>query len=388
MEGSCKMKIAIAGGGTGGHIYPAVAVIDCLREAGHSIDVTFVGTKRGLEKSIVPGFGYKMRRIVSRPLPVRRDADFLYSVMCALVGMLQSIVIIMLDRPNVVLGTGGYASGPFVVAARLMGVPTLLIEPNSIPGRTTMMLARFVNEIALGFQESVRHFARGTNLRVTGIPTRTRLAKHSREDGIRKFNLDPAKQTIFVFGGSRGASSINRAFVGASAVLKDERDLQFLVQTGTADYESVSKAAGSIEIAARIYPYIEDISYAYAASDLVVCRAGAGTVAELTACGLPSILIPYPHATASHQEANARLLEQSGAASVILDRDLNGEVLAEAIRSIIYSSERMAGMSGISRALGKPDAAGQIAAHLVELAASKGRLSKLATVLGDLCSVR
>lgn len=382
------MKIAVAGGGTGGHIYPAVAVIDCLRQAGHSIDVTFVGTKRGLEKSIVPGLGYRMRRIVSRPLPMRRDADFLYSVMCALLGMLQSMVIIMLDRPNVVLGTGGYASGPFVVAARLLGVPTLLIEPNSVPGRTTMMLARFVDEIALGFQESVRHFARGTNLRVTGIPTRTSLVERSREDGIRKFGLDPARKTIFIFGGSRGASSINKAFVGASAALQDRSDLQFLVQTGTADYEYVSRAVGGIHVSAGIYPYIEDISYAYASCDLVVCRAGAGTVAELTTCGLPSILIPYPHATASHQEANARLLERTGAASVILDRDLNGEVLAEAIRSIIYDSERMAGMSGSSRALGKPDAASEIATHLVELAASKGRLSKLATVLGDLCSVR
>jgi UDP-N-acetylglucosamine--N-acetylmuramyl-(pentapeptide) pyrophosphoryl-undecaprenol N-acetylglucosamine transferase len=388
MEGSHKMKIVVAGGGTGGHIYPAVAVIDCLREAGHSADVVFVGTRRGLERSIVPALGYRMRRIVSRPLPMRRDANFIYSLMCAFVGLLQSIIILMVDRPNVVLGTGGYACGPFVVAARLMGVPTLLIEPNSIPGRTTMVLARFANEVALGFQESVRHFARGTNLRVTGIPTRTRLVDRKREGGIEKFDLDPARKTIFVFGGSRGASSINRALVGAVRALRDRKDLQFLVQTGETDYGPVSKAMKEIGVLTRVYPYIEDIGYAYAASDLVVSRAGAGTVAELTACGLPSILVPYPHATARHQEANARLLERSGAASVIRDEDLNGEVLAEAICSIIYDSERIAGMSGSSRSLGKPDAAREIATHLVELAASKRRLSKLATVLGDICSVR
>ena len=382
------MRIAVAGGGTGGHIYPAVAVIDYLRQTGCSVDVIFVGTRRGLERSIVPALGYRMRKIVSRPLPAKRGAAFAYSIMCASVGIMQSMAIIAADRPKVVLGTGGYASGPFVVAARLMGVPTLLIEPNIVPGRTTMMLARFVNEIDLGFQESVRHFARGTNLRVAGIPTRPGLLDRTREDGLRRFDLDRDKKTVFIFGGSRGASSINRAFVGAAQALAERHDLQFVVQTGTVDFESVSKAVGDIDVTTRVYPYIEDIGYAYAAADLVVSRAGAGTVAELTACGLPSILVPYPHATASHQEANARLLERSGAASVILDKDLDGDVLARAICSIIYDGTKTEGMSDRSRALGKPDAAREIATRLVGLAASKGRLSKLATVLGDLCSVR
>jgi UDP-N-acetylglucosamine--N-acetylmuramyl-(pentapeptide) pyrophosphoryl-undecaprenol N-acetylglucosamine transferase len=382
------MKVTIAGGGTGGHIYPAVAVIECLKDARHKIEISYVGTRRGLEGSIVPGLGYTMRQIVSRPLPPKKSVGFIFSLLCALVGFLQSALMLICERPDVVIGTGGYASGPFILAARLFGVPTLLIEPNSIPGRTTMLMARFVNEVALGFKESVRHFGNGTNLRVTGIPIRTSLLGCTRQDGMRKFNLDPAKNTVFIFGGSRGASSINKAFVEAAKALDDRDDLQFLVQTGKADYEYVSQEAQNLNIPCRVYPYIGDIGFAYGACDLAVARAGAGTVAELTACGLPSILIPYPHAMGRHQDANARLLEEIGAARVILDEDLNGEVLAETIVSIIYDPGKMTDMSGRSRDFGKPEAAREIATRLVELAASEGRLSKLATVLGELCSVR
>ena len=382
------MRIAIAGGGTGGHIYPAVAVINCLSDSGHSVDVTFVGTRRGLERSIVPRLGYRVRHIISRPLPRGRRMGTAFSFLCAFLGLVQSILIILVERPGVVIGTGGYASGAFVVAAKLFGIPILLVEPNSIPGKATMLLARFADEVALGFQESVRHFAKGTNLRVTGVPIRPALLGHDREEGISKFNLDPAKKTVFVFGGSRGASRINKAFVEAAKTLEEKTDLQFLVQTGKADYEYVSQAAQSLRVVCKVHPYIEDIGPAYAAADLVVARAGAGTVAELTACGLPSIVIPYPHAAAGHQEANARLLEQSGAASVILDKDLDGEILARTIVSIIYDADRRTGMSRNSRRMGKPDAAREIATRLIDLAARKGRLSKLAAALGELCSAK
>jgi UDP-N-acetylglucosamine--N-acetylmuramyl-(pentapeptide) pyrophosphoryl-undecaprenol N-acetylglucosamine transferase len=382
------MKIAIAGGGTGGHIYPAVAVVNSLVKSGKQVEVSFVGTRRGLEGSIVPGLGYRMHHIVSRPLPARHGAGSVLSLVYALVGFVQSFFILIADRPTVVIGTGGYASGPFVVAARLFGIPILMIEPNSVPGRTTMLLARLVDEIALGFQESVRYFAKGTNLRVTGVPTRPTLLGNTRENGISMFNLDAARKTVFVFGGSRGASSINKAFVEAATALEDRVDLQFIAQTGKADYEYVSQAVQKTGTLCRVYPYIDDIGSAYAASDLVVCRAGAGSVAEVTACGLPSILIPYPFAAGGHQEANAKLLERMGAASVIRDEDLSGERLAEAIVSIIYDDDRMARMSGSSRELGRPDAARDISLRVIELALRKGRLSKLATVLAELCSAK
>lgn len=382
------MRVGVAGGGTGGHIYPAVAVVDRLKRTVADLDVVFIGTRRGLEGGIVPRLGYRMRSIVSRPLPERKGAGFVYSLLCASVGLIQSLFILTCDRPNVVLGTGGYASGPVVLAARLLGIPIILVEPNSIPGRTVTMLSKYADEIALGFKESIRYFSKGTNLRVTGVPIRSSLIACDREAGIKRFALDPGRKSVFVFGGSRGAASINRAIVDAVRALEHRDDIQFVIQTGRRDYERVAEAVEGLGVTCRVYPFIEEMGLAYAVSDLVVCRAGAGAVAEVTANGLPAILIPYPHATARHQESNARLLEARGAAEVILDGDLDGDILAKAIVSILSDPGRLETMSRDSGGLGRPDAAGEIASRLIELARRKGRLSKLATVLVDLCSVR
>jgi UDP-N-acetylglucosamine--N-acetylmuramyl-(pentapeptide) pyrophosphoryl-undecaprenol N-acetylglucosamine transferase len=325
------MKVLIAGGGTGGHIYPAVAVVECLAGMDPGLEVVFVGTRRGLERSIVPSLGYRMRHIVARPLPGGRDPRLVLTAFYALIGMIQSIFILAVECPSVVVGTGGYASGPLVVAAWLLGRPTLLIEPNVIPGRTTMMLAGLVDRVALGFQESVKHFRKGTNLRVTGVPVRSNLLRPTRLEGLKKFGLDETCKTVLVFGGSRGAHSINSAFIEAAKALEKRSDLQFVIQTGEADYRWVVESLSRIAISTRAYPYVDDIGYAYRACDLVVSRAGASTITEIAAFGLPAILVPYPHATLGHQEQNARLLEARGAALVIRDQDLTGVSLAEAI---------------------------------------------------------
>lgn len=382
------MKILIAGGGTGGHIYPAVAVIESLRALSNSVDVVFVGTGRGLESGIVPSMGYKMYRIMARPLPRRKGPGFLIPALMAAVGIIQSFFVLLRERPDAVIGTGGYASGPCVLAASLAGTPTLYIEPNRVPGRTTKLLSRFVDEVALGFQECVRFFRKGTNLRVTGVPVRPDLIGIGKADGIARFGLDSRRKTIFVFGGSRGASSINKAVVDAVCVLGQRDDMQFIVQTGASDYDYVSKLLDGASIPCKVYPYIDDIGHAYAASDLVISRAGAVTIAELTALGLPAVLIPYPYATGRHQDSNALALADKEAALVIDDKDLSGERLAGTIDGIVSDPERMARMSANSRAMGAPDASSQIAMRLVELMRKQGRLSKLGTVLSDLCSVR
>jgi UDP-N-acetylglucosamine--N-acetylmuramyl-(pentapeptide) pyrophosphoryl-undecaprenol N-acetylglucosamine transferase len=251
-----------------------------------------------------------------------------------------------------------------------------------------MLLSRFVDEVALGFQECVRFFKKGTNLRVTGVPVRPGLMEIDKAAGVAHFDLDPGRKTVFVFGGSRGATSINKAIVDAVHSLGDRKDLQFIIQTGAADYEYVSKLLGGSGIPCSVYPYIEDIGYAYAASDLVISRAGAVTLAELTARGLPAVLVPYPYATGRHQDSNAMGLAEKEAAVVIGDKDLSGERLAETIAAIVSDPERMAGMAASSRELGRPEASGQIAIRIMELARKQGRLSKLGTVLSDLCSVR
>ena len=382
------MKIIVAGGGTGGHIYPAVAVIESLRALNNSVEVVFVGTGRGLESGIVPSLGYRMYKIVARPLPRRKGPGFLLPALLAGVGIIQSLFVLLKERPDAVVGTGGYASGPCVLAASMAGTPTLYIEPNRVPGRTTMLLSRFVDEVALGFQECVRFFRKGTNLRVTGVPVRPGLIDTGKAEGVARFGLSPDRRTIFVFGGSRGASSINRAIVDAVRVLGNREDLQFIIQTGSRDYEYVSKLLAVLPNVCKVYPYIEDIGYAYAASDLIISRAGAVTIAEVTARGLPAILIPYPYATGRHQDSNASALAEKEAAYVINDSDLSGERLAETIDRIVSDPERMAAMSERSRALGAPEASNQIAMRLVELTRKQSRLSKLGTVLSDLCSVR
>jgi UDP-N-acetylglucosamine--N-acetylmuramyl-(pentapeptide) pyrophosphoryl-undecaprenol N-acetylglucosamine transferase len=382
------MKILVAGGGTGGHIYPAVAVIESLRALSNSVDVVFVGTGSGLESGIVPSMGYRMYKIVARPLPRRKGPGFVIPALLAGVGLIQSFFVLLRERPDAVIGTGGYASGPCVLAASLAGTPTLYIEPNRVPGRTTMLLSRFVDEVALGFQECVRFFRKGTNLRVTGVPVRPGLMEIAKADGIGRFGLDRGRKTVFVFGGSRGASSINKAVVDAVRVLGRRDDLQFIVQTGAADYEYVSRLLDGASIPCKVYPYIEDIGYAYAAGDLVISRAGAVTIAELTARGLPAVLVPYPYATGRHQDSNALALAEKEAAFVINDKDLSGERLAETIDCIVSDPEKMANMSANSRAMGVPDASSQIAMRLVELTRKQSRLSKLGTVLSDLCSVR
>ena len=382
------MKVLVAGGGTGGHIYPAVAVVESLKTLSNCVEVVFVGTGRGLEGSILPSMGYRMHKTISRPLPRRKGAGTLLSGLMAGIGIFQSFLLLLRERPDAVIGTGGYASGPCVLAASIAGTPTLYIEPNRVPGRTTMLLARFVDEVALGHQECVRHFARGKNLRVTGVPVRPALLEIDKSDGLKAFDLDPVKKTIFVFGGSRGASSINKAIVDAIGILGARDDLQYLIQTGTADYEYVARMLGARKSICRVYPYIENIGHAYAASDLVICRAGAVTIAELTARGIPAVLVPYPYATGRHQDSNALALAERDAAVVIGDRELSGERLAQTVNQIISESELLERMGASSRALGKPDAAYAIATRLVELMRRQGRLSKLGTVLSDLCSVR
>jgi UDP-N-acetylglucosamine--N-acetylmuramyl-(pentapeptide) pyrophosphoryl-undecaprenol N-acetylglucosamine transferase len=382
------MKVLVAGGGTGGHIYPAVAVIESLKEISDSLEVVFVGTGRGLETGIVPSLGYRMYKIISRPLARRRGPGFIVSGLFAAVGILQSFFLLLRERPDAVVGTGGYASGPCVLAASLAGKPTLFIEPNRIPGRTTMILSRFVDEVDLGFQECVRFFSKGTNLRVTGVPVRPKLMDLDRAQGLGHFGLEGGRKTVFVFGGSRGASSINKAVVDAVSELCGREDIQFIIQTGAADFEYTSALLSRSPVPCKVYPYIEDIGQAYAACDLVVSRAGAVTVAEITARGLPSILIPYPFATGRHQDSNARALAEKEAALMIDDSELDGRRLAETVDSILGDEGRLSAMAANSRAIGKPGASKEIAMRIVELARKQGRLSKLGTVLSDLCSVR
>jgi UDP-N-acetylglucosamine--N-acetylmuramyl-(pentapeptide) pyrophosphoryl-undecaprenol N-acetylglucosamine transferase len=276
---------------------------------------------------------------------------------------------------DVVVGMGGYASAPAVLAAYRAGKPVVLHEQNSIPGLANRVLARRASVVAVSFSESERAFRHGTPVVLTGNPVRDAIAsvpadrERLAKEALEELDLEAERRTVMVFGGSQGALHVNRATVGACRILRDRADLQVLLVTGTVHHPTISESlspGGALLV--RTLPFLERMELAYAVADLVVCRSGASAVAEVTACGLPSLLIPYPYATGRHQEANARALRRAGAASVLLDEHLTPEELAERIESLVDHQERLTSMGERARAFGRPDAAERVAELVVDVA--------------------
>ena len=359
------MKVLIAGGGTAGHVYPALAVGRCL-VADHGAEVRFAGTSFGLEAQLVPAAGFPFVEVEAAPLVRRLSAGLLRFpfVMLRSVRRCRPLV----EDVDVVVGMGGYASGPAVMAAFKAGRPVVLHEQNAVPGLANRFLSRRAAATAVSFPDAQRRFRGRSRVELTGNPIREevaavppdrdRLAKEAQGE----LDLDPDRRTVLVFGGSQGALHIDRAAVGACRLLRDRSDLQILLLTGRAHHAVIADALPEREpLLVRSLPFLERMELAYASADLAVCRAGATTVAELTACGLPSLLIPYPYATARHQEANARSLQRAGAASVMLDDELTAEELAERIVNLIDHRERLDAMAARARAAGRPDAAQRLA---------------------------
>jgi UDP-N-acetylglucosamine--N-acetylmuramyl-(pentapeptide) pyrophosphoryl-undecaprenol N-acetylglucosamine transferase len=259
-------------------------------------------------------------------------------------------------QPELVLGTGGYVSGPAVLAGHRAGIPTMIQEQNSIPGRMNRFLARFVDEIHVAYTESRIYFKQTSKIRLTGNPARIRQPRGSLLNLYRKLDLDPEKQTVLIVGGSRGARSINRAAVDMMPLLKSRTDLQFIIQTGTDDEALVQGAAKSSGARAAVRAYFTPIEEIYALATIVVCRAGAMTLAEIAQFGLPAILVPFPFAIYQHQLMNARILAGKGAAEVILDKDLNGKLLAEKIEALVSDKARRREMGLNAWNLARPDA--------------------------------
>ena len=366
------MRVVIAGGGTAGHVFPALAVARELARRGET-DVRFVGTAQGLEARVVPEAGFPFTAVPARPF-VR---GFRPSALKAPVTLLRSVgkARELVRDADVVLGMGGYASGPVVVAAVRMRRALVLHEQNAVPGAANRVFSRFARVVALSFAVASRGLARKARTVITGNPIREEIARVTEErdtlakEARREFDLDEERRTVVVFGGSQGALHIDRSALEACRLLGDRSDLQVLLLTGRAHFDSVSTdiPAGD-KLNVRALPFLERMELAYALADLTVCRAGATTVAEVTACGLPSLLIPYPYATARHQEANARAVQHAGGASVLLDEDLTGEVLAERIESLVDHEERLVAMSQRAAGFGRPDAAARVADLVMEQA--------------------
>ncbi len=354
------MNIVIAGGGTGGHIFPALAIAGEMKKSIPDTNITFVGTARGIEAKIIPGKGYDIRFISSEGLVGKDIFRTLLSLSRIPGSLVDSLRILRDIEPDIVCGVGGYSSGPLVLCAKMLGIPTIIHEQNSIPGLANKMLGKFVDTIAVTYQESMKFFPKGKTY-LTGNPVREEILEGDRERGYRNFSLDNDRFTIFVFGGSSGASNINSAISESLVYLEPLREkIQFLHQTGERDLDTLKEAYRSRGYRGSVMSFAHDMADAYAVADLIVSRAGATTLAELTACGKAAILVPYPYAAGNHQEMNARKLWDMGAAQMILDNDLDGKILSDLIKHLIHDPEAIGAIERICKSLGSPGAARKI----------------------------
>ena len=359
------MKVVFAGGGTGGHIYPALAVAEELKKTRPDMELLFIGGKKGIESKIVKEAGYAFKTIPVIGLPRKLSPALVSFVWKLAVSVFLSRRILSRFMPAVVIATGGYVSGPPIIAARSLGLPVVIQEQNSYPGLTNRKLGRFADILFLGFKDASRYFGTTAETMVTGNPIRDFIVSGERRESAGAFGLDPGLKTVLVFGGSQGAAAINKA-VSAAVQPLTEQNIQVLWQTGEKENEAWKSFDGSFGDMVRTVPYIGNMEQAYAAADLVIARAGAMSIAEITACGLPAVYIPLPSAAGNHQEHNARALVEARAAEMILERDLSSTTLEKRILGILSSDERLSTMSKASESLGKRDAAKVIAEIIVE----------------------
>ena len=322
----------IAGGGTGGHLFPGLAVAAAL-ERRRPCGVTFVGSSHGIETRVVPKRGYPLRTLPVRALRGQGPVALAGSVLRLPACWFAARRILQEIRPGLLIGVGGYASAPAVVAGWSRRTPTVLLEQNAHPGATNRALARFADRICASFAESVRYFPAERTI-LTGNPVRLPVGLETKHrDGF----------SVLIFGGSAGAHRLNEVGVEAMALVAKAGGAPSIVhQTGEADLEWVRARYGERGLPADVRPFIDDMAEAYAGADLIVCRAGATTLAEITALGKPALLVPYPHAADDHQRKNAESLVERGASRMILDRDLSAQSLAEAITELRAAPDRLA----------------------------------------------
>ena len=356
---STSMRAVIAGGGTGGHVIPALAIARELRER-FAAQVLFVGTARGLENRLVPAAGFELRLIEVGAFNRVSLATKLRTLTALPRAILASSHILEQYRPDVVVGVGGYASGPAMLAAALRSLPTLVFEPNVVPGFANRVVAPMVTLAAVHFEQTARYFRRAI---VTGVPVR------------REFFLVPSYSpsrhppTLLVFGGSQGATALNQVMVESLAALQRQiPGLHIIHQTGERDYNDAQGAYLRAGISAEVYPFIDDMPGVFARADLLVCRSGASTVAEITAAGRPAVFVPFPKAADDHQLRNAEALVAAGAAELVAEAELNSERLVRSVQALLNDRARLARMAQAARSLAHPRAAQEIAERAARLA--------------------
>jgi len=373
-------SVVIAAGGTAGHVYPGLALADAIGRADSGARVTFIGTPRGIEKDAVPSRGYPIEMIEVLPWSRTLGARRFMAPLSAVAATSAAWALLRHIEPDVVVGMGGYASLPVVLAARARRLPVVLHEQNAIPGIANAVGSRCSRRIAVTFPSSRDAFPKRVEVRVLGLPLRDSIASFDRSalraDGMSALELDPARRTLLVMGGSLGAARLNDAVVALAERWRVRSDLQLLVSAGRLHGDELRSRLGSAArggaLLVRCVDYLERVEHAYAVADSALCRAGAATVMELAAVGLASILVPYPYARANHQEANARALADAGGAEVVLDRDATAETLAPMLERILNDDGVLQRMAAGAKSFAKPAAADDLAAWVLALGGRDG----------------
>ena len=369
------MRCVIAGGGTGGHLFPGLAIAQAFVERERENEVLFVGTERGIERRVLAGGPFPLKTIEVTPFKGGTLMAKLKTLVILPRAIYQAISILRKFRPQVVVGVGGYASGPALLGAYLVGIKRAIHEQNVVPGMTNRMLKALSQRIFVSFEETRDYFPREKTW-VTGLPVRAELlASLAKVQEKKRAAQKKSWFTVLVFGGSAGAHHINRAMMEALESLEGIKpSLRIIHQTGREDLEAVSQGYRDKGFEAVVRPFFEDMASCYEASDLVICRAGASTIAELSICGKAAILIPYPHAAHQHQLLNARKLMERGAAQMIEDGALNGPLLAGEILRLHGHPEERERMEEVIQSMARPKAAQEIVDHCYALVEGKDRV--------------
>ncbi len=363
------MKIILAGGGTGGHLYPALAVADEFKERG--VDCEFIGTKRGLESRLVPEYGYRLHTIWARGVAGNLFQK-LFAVFLILLGSLQCMFLLGRNRPDLVIGVGGYASAPALFAAKVLGIPLVLLEQNQVAGKVTSLMAPYANLVCLSFPDT--KLKGSVKTKWTGNPLRAQLFTHTQEESRKALAIPLEAKVLLVSGASQGAKSLNQA-VWSLAEEGLEEHFWVVHLIGRSHFDAFKEQYAELPESTRsrylIFDFVEDMGQIYRAADLALTRAGATTIAELTALGLPAILVPYPYAGA-HQVSNTKALVEVGGAIVVDDSDIQDK-LKPLLTELSQDLTQLNRMAEKSSSLGKPDATKTVVEACFEVVTRKER---------------
>lgn len=353
------MKVLLSGGGTGGHVYPAIAIANKIKEENPDAEILFVGTEKGIESEIVPKYGYELKTVTVQGFKRKIDLDNVKRVFKLFKGLEQSRKVVKKFKPDIVIGTGGYVSGPVLFNAAMSKVPTVVHEQNSFPGVTNKILAKMVTTVLTSFEDSHQRFPEGTRdkLVLTGNPVRKEILVARKSIARRNLGISEDKKMVLCYGGSGGSEEINEAML---LVIKNmvKEDIAFIFATGKLYYDEFIQSLGDIELKPyqRVMPYLDNMADGLAASDIVIGSAGAISLAEITALGKPSIIIPKAYTAENHQEYNAKSIESQGGGIAILEKDLTPERLNEVVFKLLGDRELLIDMANASKSIGKPQA--------------------------------